>query len=239
VGHSVALLAAGFHVLTDTLTYGLSLWVHVSATRKRSAKWPFGFARLDVIGGLIIGVPITAAATADYPAYVALGTLTRMGGQVSMLSGSALILLSASEHLLHLAIHEEGRVEHSLIVLVVAAVGIPFNLLGVCMFQHHGHGHSHGSTACSSTQNHNLVSQLSHRLAHSLLWLVLLQTGVCLHLAADAGGAVLIAASAAFIHFSHSPIRYVSRCVPHSCCRNPLYSLPSQLPRPQRGAAIY
>jgi len=102
-----------------------------------------------------------------------------------MVAGAVMIFLSALEHLLHLAIHEEGRVEHSLVVLVVAAVGIPFNLLGLLMFHHHGHGHGHSH----GSGNHNL-------------------TGVTLHLIADAGSAVVIAASAALIHFWSNPLRF-------------------------------
>ena len=80
-----------------------------------------------------------------------------------MVAGAVMILLTALEHLLHLAIHEEGRVEHSLVVLVVAAVGIPFNLLGLLLFHHHGHGHGHSH----GSGNHNLVRNATCLLSSS------------------------------------------------------------------------
>eukprot|EP00656_Telonema_subtile_P021987 TRINITY_DN23025_c0_g1_i1.p1 TRINITY_DN23025_c0_g1~~TRINITY_DN23025_c0_g1_i1.p1 ORF type:complete len:357 (+),score=76.92 TRINITY_DN23025_c0_g1_i1:337-1407(+) len=164
VGHSVALLASGFHVMADVLSYGLALWVHVTASRQRDAVYPYGWARMDVLGGLIIGV--------------------------SMVSGSLLILLSSLDHLLHLELHQEGHVENSLVVFSVALAGVPVNCIGMMLFSgHSGHGHSHGGG-----HSHGVNQNLS---------------GVFVHLASDMATSLLVAVAAAFMHFSHSPHRFV------------------------------
>lgn len=166
LGHSVALLASGFHVMADALSYGLALWVHVAASRRRDAQYPYGLARLDVLGGLVIGV--------------------------SMVSGAFLILLSSCSHLLHLVVHQEGHVENTLVVFVVALAGIPVNCIGMLLFSgHSGHGHSHGGGG-----------QHGHNVNHNL-------SGVFVHLASDVAASVFVALAAAFIHLSQSPHRFI------------------------------
>ena len=55
---SAALLAVGMRVLTQTLAYFLALCSHINSARKRlrSGVWPYGLARLDVLGRLLIAV---------------------------------------------------------------------------------------------------------------------------------------------------------------------------------------
>ncbi|KAI9727946.1 MAG: hypothetical protein M1828_005351 [Chrysothrix sp. TS-e1954] len=61
VSHSLALVADSFHMLNDVISLCVGLWaVRVAAKRSASNEYTYGWARAELIGGLVNGVFLVA-----------------------------------------------------------------------------------------------------------------------------------------------------------------------------------
>ncbi|KAI9651794.1 MAG: hypothetical protein M1831_007576 [Alyxoria varia] len=126
--HSLALVADAFHMLNDVLSLCVGLWaVRVATNRSSNDEYTYGWARAELLGGLINGVFLVALC------------LT--------------IFLDAIQRFA-----EPQEVSQPKLVLIVGAVGLLFNILGLFVFHQHSHGHGHEHEEQEDGPLHGIIS---------------------------------------------------------------------------------
>ncbi|KAH7717261.1 cation efflux family protein [Aphelenchoides avenae] len=110
--HSTTLVADGCHMISDALTFAVSLACIRFSTRT-SPRNTFGWVRLEVLGALANGIFLVALCFS--------------------------LLLDAMTHFF-----AEEAISDPLTVLIVGAIGLIVNVIGIVLLHGHAHGHSHG-----------------------------------------------------------------------------------------------
>src|SRR5947207_13546503 len=58
VGHSLALLADGGHMLTDAAALGFALFASAMAGRPAAGRWAYGYSRLEILAAQADGITL-------------------------------------------------------------------------------------------------------------------------------------------------------------------------------------
>lgn len=154
---SLALLSDAFHMLSDFIALLVGLMAMRLALREKSRSKSYGWQRAGVIGALMNGV--------------------------FLMSACIFILTDA---IARLALDRQ-RIEEPLIVLVIGALGLVVNLIGLLMFCGHRHGHGHHSHGHHSHGHSHARDNGEATSAGSMN-----MHGVFLHILADALGSVVV-----------------------------------------------
>ncbi|KAB8698132.1 hypothetical protein FH972_026382 [Carpinus fangiana] len=120
-------------MLNDVISLCVGLWaVRVATKRASTQEYTYGWARAELLGGLVNGVFLIALCVS--------------------------IVLDAIQRFF-----EPQEVSNPKLVLIVGAVGLAFNILGLFVF---GHGHDHGDEGHEHEHAHDQVDAAENGHAH-------------------------------------------------------------------------
>lgn len=152
---SIALQADAFHMLSDILGLVVGFWAASSARKKKDLVATYGYNRMEIIGSLI--------------------------NATFLMASCVFITISAIHRLIHFEEEQSELREQIITWMIVAAVGLSVNIIGLFSF----------GTCCHSGEGGH-----SHNMN---------ERGVYLHILGDALGSIAVVISAIIIYFVDSP----------------------------------
>ncbi|KAI9011721.1 cation efflux protein, partial [Hyaloraphidium curvatum] len=174
--NSLALVADAFHAASDFLSLAIAFYAVRLAQRKMPelyAQLTFGLQRAEVLGALV--------------------------NATFLLSLCFSIFVQAIERFFSIAREGSGELTQPKLVLIVGAVGLCINIVGMLMFAQDGHhGHDHGTHSHESSGHQH--GHGSHRDLNAY--------GVFLHVFGDALGSVAVIISATIVWLCQGDWRF-------------------------------